>query len=365
MRTAVRPPMPGARPGAAFSCPGRGLARVLAVVGLGLLGGCGKDAPILNAVGSYSDVAIITDVDVFNPVAFALSNALEVDAQTGIRPDPLFNVDIFDWDKRKNAALYKNVIVLGFVRGRDPASLEISRKLGGQQMKVMPSRNLYFAVRENVYANNQNVVFLAGVDRNYMQSAIAKEAAALRGQMEERNRERIRDYLYAAGRNEEAEARLRTQAGFQLQVPTAYSVNSIKQNAEGDLGCAEILTGRPTRSVVVFWKVVDPAQVDLQDTAMLLGLRRQWALFLDESLQDAFGFEWSLEMFRGEEWPLLTGLYEIPSADIGGPFRTIFLLDPMSRRLYGINWLTFYPQGDKVSYLREVRAIADTFVPRP
>ena len=116
--------------------------------------------------------------------------------------------------------------------------------------------------------------------------------------------------------------------------------------------------------MVVFWKQVDPEQVDLEDTAVLLALRRQWALFLDESLQDAFGFDWSREMFRGEEWPMLTGLYEIPSADLGGPFRTVFLLDPMSRRLYGINWLTFYPKGEKVSYLREVRAIADTFVPR-
>ena len=26
------------------------------------LGGCGGDAPILNAVGSYSDVAILTDL---------------------------------------------------------------------------------------------------------------------------------------------------------------------------------------------------------------------------------------------------------------------------------------------------------------
>lgn len=358
-RTAHRPSAAG-RPATA---PRARVAALLAVIAV--LGGCGGDAPILNAVGSYSDVAIITDVDIFNPVAFALSTALEVDAKTGIRPDPLFHVDIFDWDRRKDAALYKNVIVLGFVRGSDPASREISRKLGGEQMQVLPSRNLYLAVREDVYASNQNVLFLAGVDRNYMQSSIAKEAAALRGQMEERNRERIREYLYSLGRNEEAEARLRNQAGFQLQVPTGYAVNSIKQNSEGDLGSAEILAGRPTRSVVVFWKTVDPAQVDLTDTDQLLALRRQWGLFLDEKLQDAFEFDWSLEMFRGEEWPMLSGLYEIPSADVGGPFRTVFVLDPMSRRLYGINWLCFYPKGEKVSFLREVRSIADTFVPRP
>lgn len=330
-----------------------------------LAAGCGDDAPILNAVGSYSDVAIITEVDVFNPVAFALAQELGVDARTGIRADPLFNVDIFDWRNRKNANLYKNVIVLGFVNGRDRASQEIRYQLGGEQMRVMPSRNLYFAVRENVYANNQNVIFLAGADRSYMQSSVPKEAPALRGQMEERNRERIRAHLFAQGRNVEDEARLRRQAGFQLQIPSGYSIRSMKENAEGDLGSVEVLASRPTRSVVVFWKDVGSKPVDLSDREALLALRRQWGLFLDEALQDAFGFEWTLEMFRGEEWPMLDGLYEIPAADLGGPFRTIFLHDPLSGRLYGINWLCFYPKGEKVTYLREVRAIADTFVPRP
>ena len=351
----------------------RFLPRSLSAIVLGtvavfvLLGSvaCGDDPPVLNAVGKYSDVAIITDVDVFNPVAFELARHLEVDARTGIRRESLFDVDIFDWDKRRDASRYKNVVVLGYVKGRDPASREIQRKLGGAEMKVLPSRNLYLAVREDVYAKNQNVLFLAGVDRNFMQASIAEEAPALRGQIEERNRERVRDYLYGLGHNTEAEERLREQAGFRLQVPSLYELNSIKESADGELGCAEIVAVQPTRSVVVFWKEVDPGEVDLEDTAALLALRRRWGLFIDEALQDLFGYEWSLELFRGEEWPMLLGLYEIPSADLGGPFRTIFLLDRDAGRLYGINTLCFNPNQDKVTWLREARAIADTFVPRP
>jgi hypothetical protein len=43
---------------------------------LPLFFGCGGNAPVLNAVGSYSDVAILTDLDLFNPVAFELKQAL-------------------------------------------------------------------------------------------------------------------------------------------------------------------------------------------------------------------------------------------------------------------------------------------------
>jgi len=42
----------------------------------------------------------------------------------------------------------------------------------------------------------------------------------------------------------------------------------------------------------------------------------------------------------------------------------LFLLDEPSRRLFGINWFTYNPQGDKHPYLREARAVAGTFVPR-
>jgi len=342
------------------------VSRVLlaAVLALGL-GGCGDSSPVLNAVGSYSDVAILTDLDLFNPVAFQLKQALEVDANTGIRREPMLRVDIFDFDAKDDARLYKNVIVIGYLKGKDGASREIRRRLGGTQMKVMESRHLFFAAREDVYANNQNVLFLAGSDRSFMQSAINQEAPALRGQIEEMNRERVMEYMLGLGRNAEAERSLRENAGIRMTVPEGYRINGIKQNAEGDLGMVEVLHENPTRGVVVFWKTLeDPEAFDMEDPEALLALRRRWGTFLDEALQDLYGYTWSTEMFRGEPRPQLAGMYEVLSAQVGGPFRTLFLLDEPSRRLFGINWFTYNPQGDKHPYLREARAVAGTFVPR-
>ena len=70
-------------------------------------------------------------------------------------------------------------------------------------------------------------------------------------------------------------------------------------------------------------------------------------LSLEEALQDAFGHFWSAEVFRGETWPALAGMYEIPAANLGSPYRTIFMQDVPSKRIYGINVYTFNPQGDK------------------
>ena len=148
-------------------------------------------------------------------------------------------------------------------------------------------------------------------------------------------------------------------------LPAGWRLNGIKRDATGELGCVEVLANGPTRGVAVFWKEVDPAEVDLSDQETLLALRRNWGAFLDEGLQDAFGFEWSMDEFRREEWPRVSGLYETGEQAYGGPFRTVFLLDVMGNRLYGINWYVFFPNGAKNEFLREARIVADTFSPRP
>lgn len=332
---------------------------------IGLVTGCGEGPPVLNAVGKYSDVAVITDLTEFNSVAFQLEKVLEFDAKTGLRPEAMFNVDVFDIDEAKDARRYKNVIVLGYLKGRDRASGEIKYRLGGEQMRVMESDHLFIAVREDIYAQNQNVIFLAGNERSFMANSVLREGPALRGQLEAANRRRLSQYLFSSGHNEEDEVAIREQAGFRLSLPAGWRLNGIKQNAAGDLGCVEVLANGPTRGVAVFWKDVDPSQVDLQDRDALLALRRSWGLFIDEGLQDEFGYDWALDEFRREEWPRVSGLYETGDQSYGGPFRTLFVLDLTGNRLYGINWYVFYPNGAKHEFLREARVVADTFSPRP
>jgi hypothetical protein len=320
---------------------------------------------VLNAVGSYSDVAILTDLELFLPLASDLERLLEVPVEYGLKSEPLFHVDLFDTRSRDKAGVYKNVIVVGYLRGKDRASQEIRRRLGGEQMKVLVPNALFLTAREDIYARNQNVLFLAGNDRNQMQSLLRQHAAALRGQIAERNRERVRAFLVQQGRNLAAEQRISQQAGFRLTVPVGFELGKLAESAEGDLGCVEVIATGPTRSVAVFWAQIDPADVDLDDHDALLELRRRWGHFLDETLQDAFGFTWAGEMFRGEQWPMLAGMYETNVGEYGGPFRTVFLVDVPSQRLYGVNWLCFAPNLAKGPLMREVHALAETFVPRP
>ena len=318
------------------------------------------DGPILNAVGSYSDVAILTSTPLL-PAATTLQRQLAQQVEYSLRPEPMLVVDIFDMRDKNDAAKYKNVIVIGIVGGKDDSSRELQRQLSGENMKGIAPRELYLATREDVYAGNQNVLFLAGVERNLMQSAIQGQAAALRGQIEASNRERVREYLFSLGHNVPVEDQIRRVGGFRLQVPEGYEGTRFFEGEES--GSIEIAARNPTRTVAVMWRgAIEDAAV-LEDQAALLEQRRHWGeIYLEEELQDAGGYTWSTVSFMGAELPMLAGYWS--GETYGGPFRSIFYYDESSKRLYGINWLCYAPNLPKHIYMRETQAIAETFEPR-
>lgn len=92
------------------------LAMFLAL--LAQLSACSGGEPMGSAVGSYSDVAILTDLKALGPVANQLQRSLEKPVAYSLKPEPMFNVDLFDMSDRRNAEIYKNVMVIGLVGGR-------------------------------------------------------------------------------------------------------------------------------------------------------------------------------------------------------------------------------------------------------
>lgn len=334
------------------------MLRAFAVLCLLAFGaGCG-DEPILNAVGSYSDVAIVTSPPLL-PVATTLEQLLEVEVEYSLRPERVLEADIYDTRDFKQAKVYKNIIILGLLKGTDAASQELRGQLGGESMKGVEPGELFLAERQDIYAGNQNIIFLAGHERNLMQSALRKQAGALRGQIETSNRERVRDFLFSQGRESSIETQIQELGDFRLEVPAGYQATRFFGDRER--GSVEIAARNPTRTVSIIWEKAESAEI-LEDPDALLERRRAWAsAYLEESLQEAGDFAWSLVMFNGSELPELAGFWE--GSTYGGPFRTTFFYDTSTGRLFGINRLCYAPNLPKHVYMRETLAIAETFAP--
>ncbi len=336
----------------------------LVILGLGFLAfapGCENGQPMSAAVGSYSDIAVLTDIATLGPVANQLDRELSKDVEYSIRPEPLFNVDVFDWNDRRNAEVYKNVIVVGLLKGKDPASHELRSRLGGETMSDMGHRNFYVAVKSDVYSRNQLVFFVAGNDRTLMQSGLAKSIDVLIHRIENENRIRLRHFLFTNGHELELENKIRSEMGFSLQVPASYRETRFEKGKKD--GLVEVAAVRPTRTASIYY-LDDADSTMLDDHDVLLELRRSFgARFLEEDLQDTAGFEWSEEIFAGKMTPVLSGFWQAKTGDYGGPFRTYFLYEAEKRRLYAVTVLTYAPGMQKRPYIREATCVAETLVP--
>jgi hypothetical protein len=314
-----------------------------------------------SAVGSYSDVAILTDLKALGPVALQLERSLEAPVAYSLKPEPLFNVDLFDMSDRRNAEIYKNVVVVGLVDGEDRGSRELRRRLGGEALSDSRHKDLFLAVEQDVYSRNQLVFYVAGRERSLLQSAIGRNIGILIDRMEEENRARMRNYLFSDGHEVALEARVRHEMHFGIQVPASYHETRFRVGSEE--GLVEAMAVGPTRGFSVYYlENADSTMVTDQD--LLLEMRRSWgARFLEENLQDIAGFEWDEAPLGGRQLPVLSGFWEAKKGDYGGPFQTYFYFDPNRQRLYGINVLCYAPGMRKHPLIREALAVAETFQP--
>ncbi len=326
-----------------------------------VVSGCDSGSPIGSAVGSYSDVAILTETRLLGPVARQLKKSLSVEVTYAIKPEPLFNVDVFDWQDRRNAQVYKNLIIIGLLEGDDPASRELRRRLGGAVLSDKGHKNLFVAVMSNTYSRNQLVYFVAGRDRGLMQSSLARNIQILVDRISQENRKRILNYLFTNGHELDLENKIRHQMHFGLEVPASYRETSFHTGKHD--GFVEVAAVRPTRAVGIYY-LDDAESTMIEDKEVLLDLRRSFGeRFLDEELQDAGGYQWSEVNFAGKRLLTLSGFWQAKKKDYGGPFRTFFLYEKEKRRLYGINLLTYAPGMRKHPYIREAMAVAETLKP--
>jgi len=273
----------------------------------------------------------------------------------------MLNVDIFDLSDRRNAEIYKNVVVVGLVGGEDKGSRELRRRLGGEALSDSRHKDLFLAVEKDVYSRNQLVFYVAGRERSLLQSSIVKNVGIMLERMESENRKRLLRFLFTDGHEAELEARARREMHIGIQIPASY--RETRFIAGGEEGLLEAVAVRPTRGFSVYYlENADSTMVTDQD--LLLDLRRSWGQrYLEEKLQDAAGFTWEEANFGGRRLPLLTGFWEAIEGTYGGPFLTFFLHEPDRGRLYGINVFCYAPGMRKHPLIREAMAVAETLVP--
>jgi hypothetical protein len=324
------------------------------------LTGCGIDSEkgILMAAGSYGDVAVVVTDDNLRPAAERFLTALNTPKTFVIKPETIYQPDIFGPDRWDLAKGYKNAILL--VRIGDGGGAEkAARKLVSKEAWERLAAGGGGVVKVNdPWSTYQFVILVVSRDRNMLSSLLQKNADKIRTLIDDSNRDRILRRNRYDGLNNALMDYYWDRYGLFLEIPAVFTQNQLEPDGYAGL---EIMQNGPSRGISIVWKKVDDPAAMLNDRQALLEMRRTMGEKLHNEELLPSTFVWEDAVIGGVECLKLEGSWNSNVFAGGGPFWCYFIPDPGTGRMFCLDLLVYAPNMDKMNYFRRLEAIASTF----
>lgn len=323
-------------------------------------GGCGldKEKGILMAAGSYGDLAVVVSDPELRPVADRFVAQLVTEKTFVIKPEPIFNVDIFEPDRWELAQGYKNVLIL-VALGRGGGAEKGARGAISKDTWARLEQGGGGVVQaKDPWATYQHLVVAASRDRNNLSSILSRNVDKIRDIYENSNRERILRRNRYDGLNTQLVNACMDQLGFFLEIPGEYQQNQLRP--DGFPG-VEMLRKGPSRGITVSWTASEDPVAALADRGKLAGMRAEMGakMHFEEILPETFVWE-EIEM-DGKPFLKLEGAWSSTRFEGGGAFWSYFVAAPDQNRVYCIDALVYAPGMDKMPMFRRMEAVVSTF----
>jgi hypothetical protein len=320
-----------------------------------LLPSCGH---LPEGVGSNHEIMVLIDEDQWPRFQGLLEEIFERKVFTA-QEEKVFNVrrgrpEEFDFYKK-----WKNLIVLATFDRPGPTADLMEQFLSAEAREKVAAGEAYLFVRQNVWAQDQEVFFLAAPTEEKLSERLAENSARLFELMETALNAKITEFIYRRGRQRELERRLFEDYGWTLKIPEGYTV--AKELPEKRF--IWIRRQQPQRWIFVHWETSP-------DVAFTEEKCIRWR---DEVGQEFYegdrivtDYVTSREVaFAGRRALKLAGLWENPELLVGGPFRAYCFYDQESGRRYMVDAAVHAAGTQKEPYLRQVDLIIRTFSTGP
>lgn len=329
--------------------PAAGLVTVLLAL---LVTGPGCSKPVTLAVGPAGDITVITELADDSPEVTALIEGLEQEIVI-IRPELAFNVEVSNpdgFDIRRN---WRNLVFLGSMEKKSWISERIDGLLSEDQKREFyeGERNV-FLIRDK-WAVGQLVAVLVTVDSESLLQAVNDNTKILYDAFEHAAVENTKRILIKKDVQRDTARYLKREYGWSILVPAQFEVTEDAENRIILFRAVE-----PARMILVHW-IEDYDGKLTSDACLVLRGKLAWTVYDQDEIEPDMT-ETSETSFLGREAIKIVGVWENEKHMNGGPFRTFCFME--GDRLYLVDVLVYAPGVDKMPYLRELEAIAHTFV---
>lgn len=334
-----------------FGFPGR---RVIAtwVAVLALLAGCGRSTK--KAGGPEDEIIVLCRQEVWEEVKPVLSSALEKEIFTPTR-ELVFEIQRVDWE---NFALYRyrrNLLIIGPLEGGGEVSQLIRELLTEEAQKSASLGEAYLFGREDAWAEGQLLLVVTAPGGTRLQRVLEREKEGVYRFFDQGGTERIRRVIYRDGYQEEVAQHLEKSYEWSIHLPLGY--RTAVEDSKGNL--LSFIRHYPDRLIFIYW---DERKTEEINPALCLSRRNYLGSKYfegDKINPERTRTEWV--DFQGRKALKIKGIWQNDEKVMGGPFQSYCFYDKSQKRFYLLDFHVFCPGRKKLSYLKELDLVCQTF----
>ncbi|MFO7768690.1 MAG: DUF4837 family protein [bacterium] len=347
-----------------------------------LAAGCGRG--MRPAVGDRSLVVVFADEESWTTYGEALDSVWRRRVDTP-RREYVFEVRRISPDSWDYFQRFRNIVICAAIGDATRAGERIRGMLSPEaRQRILDEQRAVHIVREDVWRRGQTVVILTADNSQRLLDYLERNRETLFDALRQRLYESVRRLLYARGERFEVEARMVEEWDFLVRVPEGWRLD----DEEAENRFLRMIKYLPERWFFAYWVPEESMEEEgvvwirqleevgraMQegadpDPALVTSLGREAMDFRDRITRRYYDGDdinreettATLVTFNGRPAVRLQGLWENDEEFVGGPMVTYCFWDEPTRRVWWLDGAVFHPNEPKLSHLRQVDVMLQTF----
>ncbi|MCB5230153.1 MAG: DUF4837 family protein [Candidatus Cloacimonas sp.] len=303
--------------------------------------------------GQGHNIYAFADAQVWKYAEVPLRNSIERYFYT-TENESLFELKKADYNALDQFYKFRNLIFLGHLESNDEVSKFLQESLVDSAIEELKVNKVGMYVRQNLWANDQIVIFLLGVDEESLLKYNMLQAGDIFEHFRKVYYERAKDKVYGFDVYPKT---FFNDYPWEIKMPKDYVVykNEVEKRY---LSFISRKKDKPDMYVTVYFEDMELDEVSY-NWAMETRIRLAWEVYDEDEI--------SRENTRSERVTFgqrnvvkLSGKWQNSKYAVGGAFQSFAFYDEKSKRAYLVDNSVFFPEGYKLPALIELEIVSRT-----
>lgn len=332
---------------------------------------CSKRAAKEPAIGLAGKINIVVNRDLWNgEIGDQLDSLFSREMTVLPRPETIFKIRQVNPDE-VNASMKRTRNLIFIIALNDNSEQGQTQKRMVTQSTldlVSADTSIFMSSLSDVFATNQEVLYLFGRDEAELITKIKKNSARLVDHFNLKERQRLEKGLLNASKTQGLASQLTKEHGFSIKIPFGYRL----ADNQKDFVWLRQINPNDDKDVFISWKKYQsPDDFKQKNLIQYRDEVCQKYLFEDPEQPDTYlltetGVPEKQVQTREFNWDgryavEVKGLWRSNVKTMGGPFLGLAVVDEKKGLFYYIEGFTFSPSKDQREIMRELEAILFSF----